>query len=240
MITFEAFKKRLAHGQLKNTSAVDEDNLGIIDPKYNDTILTLTNQGLDDLSTRLTIKKSQVDLTFVDDQNIYPLIEANLVPGNGAANGSSQFLSDSAEEPFTDDAFVKILDVFDEDGNRHSANTNGHIMTPSFNTLRFTVAKIEELSAVGEATGKVRIRYQQKHLTITAGDSINIPPNLETALQLFVASLYISHMGGEAHSAKGDSYFAAYLRHIGEDEMRDLSSTSEVDTNTKFDERGFV
>lgn len=224
MITFEAFMARLAHGQLKNTAAVDDKNMGMICPEYVPTILSLTNQGLDDLSTRFSLYKSQVDLTFVPGQNIYPLTEINL--------GST--LTDSVAEPFLDSKFVKILDIFSEDSNRHSVNTNGHILMPSFNTLRFTAAKMEEL---GE---KVRIRYQQKHVGITELDSIDIAPNLETALQLFVASLYISHMGGADHSAKGDSYFAAYLRHIGEDEARDLSSTSEVETNTKFEQRGFV
>lgn len=230
MITFNAFKVRLALGQLKNTSAVDDDNMGVIDPLYDDMLLSLTNQGLDDLSTRFPLLKSQVDLTFVDGQNLYPLTEVNV----------GGYLTDSVEEPFTDEPFVKILDVFDEDGLRYSVNTNGHIMQPSFNTLRFTEAKIEELSAIGEATGKIRIRYQKKLPVLLSNGSIDIPPNLETGLQLFVASLYISHIGGEVHSAKGDSYFAAYLRHIGEDEARDLSSTSEVEANTKFEERGFV
>lgn len=224
MITFEDFMTKLALSQLKNTAAVDEDNLGIIVPKYYNTLVSLTNQGLVDLTTRLPVFKSQVDLAFVDGQNIYPLTEANV----------GVTLTDSPEEPFLDDKFVKILDVFDEDGTRHSVNTNGHILSPSFNSLRFTAAKITEL---GE---KVRIRYQSKHPTIDATEDINLPPNLEMGLQLFVASLYISHMGGKDHSAKGDSYFAAYLRHIGEDEARDLSATSEVETNTKFEDRGFV
>lgn len=224
MITFDNFSKRLAMAQLKNTSAVDAENLGIILPKYVDTILSLTNQGLVDLSSRFPLYKSQVDLTFIAGQNLYPLLESEV--------GTT--LTDSSEEPFLDDKFIKILDVFDSDGKRHSLNTNGHLMTPAHNTIRFTADKMTEL---GE---KVRIRYQQKPVEIVETDSINLPPNLETGLQLFVASLYISHMGGKDHSIKGDSYFAAYLRHIGEDEAKDLSSTSEVETNTKFEDRGFV
>lgn len=232
MITFDSFSQRLAFGQLKNTAAVDEQTPGVIRPEYDETVLALTNQGLTDLSTRFPIIKGLVDLTFVANQNIYPLTEANasIVP-----------LTDSDDDAFLDDEFVKILDLFDANGDRHTVNTNGHIMTPSFNTLRFTDAKITEFTDIAfPDPARVRIRYQKKHPTITSIGTINLPPNLETALQLFVASLYISHMGGPDHSAKGDSYYAAYLRHIGEDEMKDLSSTSEVEEGDKFTDRGCV
>ena len=231
MITFNSFSQRLAFGQLKNTAAVDEENLGVICPEHYGTILALTNQGLVDLSTRFPLVKGQVDLTFVTNQNIYPLTETNV--------GGT--LTDSVDDTFLDDEFVKILDLFDAIGDRHTVNTNGHILTPSFNTLRFTDAKITEFTDIASPDpARVRIRYQKKHPTITSTGNINLPPNLETALQLFVASLYISHMGGPDHSAKGDSYYAAYLRHIGEDEMKDLSSTSEVEESDKFTDRGFV
>jgi len=232
MITFTNFSQRLANGQLKNTSAVDEENMGVICPEYYQMILSLTNQGLVDLSTRFPLFKAQIDLTFVDGLNIYPLTEAQLGVSLTAPVGES----------FIDDEFVKILEVFDANGTRHTTNTNGHILTPSFNTLRFTDAKITEFTETASPdVGRVRIRYQKKHPVLLSAGEINLPPNLETALQLFVASLYISHMGGPDHSAKGDSYYAAYLRHIGEDEAKDLSATSEVDEDSsKFEERGFV
>jgi hypothetical protein len=231
MITFQNFSQRLATGQLKNTAAVDDENMGVICPEYYQTILSLTNQGLVDLSTRFPLFKGQVDLTFVDGQNIYPFTEANI--------GGT--LTDSAKEPFTDDTFIKFLDLFDSEGKRHTLNSNGHILTPSFNTMRFTDAKIEEFTKTASPdVGRVRIRYQKKHPTILSAGEINLPPNLETGLQLFVAALYISHMNGPEHSAKGDSYYAAYLRHIGEDEMKDLSSTSETHESDKFTDRGFV
>ena len=231
MITFDSFSRRLAFGQLKNTAAVDDDNLGVICPEYYGTVLSLTNQGLLDLSTKFPIYKSQVDITFVDGQNIYPLTETNV--------GTT--LTDSVEEPFTDAGFVKVLDLFDAIGDRHTVNTNGHILTPSFNTLRFTDAKITEFTTIASPDpARVRVRYQKKHPEINSTGTIDLPPNLETALQLFVASLYLSHMNGEEHSAKGDSYYAAYLRHIGEDELKDLSSTSEVEESDKFTNRGFV
>ena len=233
MVTFEAFMERLAHGQLKNTAAVDESNLGVICPEYIDTILSLTNQGMTDISTRIPVFKAEVDLTFVDGQFIYPLVEAQV--------GTT--LVEDTGEAFLDDRFIKIIDLYDAAGVRHNINTDGHIMTPAFNTLRFTkvikTSMIENATKLG-VTSHVRIRYQQKAATIIATDSINLPPNLLSALQLFVASLYLSHMGGEEHSQKGDSYFGTYLGYLGVDVERDLSSTSEVEEVTKFESRGFV
>lgn len=222
MVLFTDFMTRLAMGQLKNTAAVDESNLGIICPEYEPTILSLVNQGLVDLSTRFPLIKKHVDLTFEEGVYLYPMVQ------------DAAYLDDSLGEDFVAEDFVKVLDVFDEDGKRHVTNTNGHIMTPTYNSLRFTAAKMKEIGP------KVRIRYQAKHNGIDAEGNIEIPPNLETALQLFVASLYISHMNGPEHSAKGDSYYAAYLRHIGDDEARNTSSTSEIDEDTRFQDRGFV
>lgn len=228
MILFTDFASRLAHGQLKNTSAVEESNLGEINPDYLPTILDLTNQGLVDLSTRLPLIKKQIDLKFVTDQNSYAFLNAN----------TSTYLDTSLTgDSFDEDEFVKILDIFDGNGNRHSVNTQGHIMSPTYNTIRFTAAKMAELSAI---ESKIRIRYQAKHIGITQTSKIDLPPNLITALQLFVSALYISHMGGKDHSIKGDTYFGAYLRHIGEDTDKDTSGTSEVEKDTRFTDRGFV
>ena len=224
MITHGAFAQRLAFQQLKGTAAVDKHNLGVICPKHEGMILSLANQGLVDLCTRFPLIKKQIDLTFVADQNLYWL-DSTMV-------GTYLTEVDDVLEP---NGFIKVLDVFDADGDTHPHDTNGHIMTPVFNKLRFTTDKMTEL---GE---KVRISYQSLHVPMVNDDSeIDIPPNMETALQLFVASLFISHMNGKEHSAKGDSYFAAYLRHIGEDELRDTSSTSEIEEDNRFSERGFV
>ena len=78
MITFAQFSERLARGQLKNTAAVDDTNLGEICPEYEDTILSLTNQGLVDLSTRFPLITKQVDLTFVEGQHVYQLVQSNV------------------------------------------------------------------------------------------------------------------------------------------------------------------
>lgn len=225
MVTYVAFSERLARGQLKNTSAVENTNLGEICPDYTATILNLTNQGLVEITTRLPLIRKLVDLTFVDDQFLYPLV-------NGASYLDTTGLSD-----FINDGFVKVLDIYDADGKRYQPNTGGHIITPTFNSLRFTAAYMDVDTGIGP---KVRIQYQAKHLPILADGEIDLPPNLITALQLFVAAAYISDMGGKEHSAKGDGYYATFLRHVTEDEIRNTSGTSVVAEDSRFVDSGFV
>ena len=76
---------------------------------------------------------------------------------------------------------------------------------------------------------------------IALGDSIDIPDHLYEALVLYVSGLYLSHMGGEQHTAKGDNYYGLYLKMMGEDEINNSSGTSETtDDDTRFQDRGFV
>ena len=222
MLTFTDFLKRLAHSQLKNTSAVDDSQQGEILPEYYETILSLTNQGLEDLSVKLPLFYGLVDLTFVEGQNVYPL------------TAGASYLDDSVLETFSDEDFIKVSEIQDEDGDIHTPKTNGHILCPNPTTLRFTTDMMEELGA------KVRIKYQKKHPELEEAGVILLPAHLYTPLQLFVASLYISHMGSPEHTQKGDAYFATYLRYLSTDEEKNTSSTSEVQEDTRFDDRGFV
>lgn len=226
MLTLDQFMKRLAHSQLKNESCTDNSQEGVILPEYEDQIISLTNQGLEDLCNRMPLFKDFVDLTFVDGQNSYPLVE-------GAG-----YLDDSILGSFTDDTYIKLLEVIDSDGKIYTVNTNGHIMLPAFNVVRFTDSIIETLT---ENSTKVRLRYQKKHPIVSVvNPNILIPNNLYTALQLFVASLYFTNMGGAEQTQQGDRYYGVYLKHLGLDEATDASSTSEVQESTKFEDRGFV
>jgi len=225
MVTYVKFMEQLARGPLKNTPAVENTNLGEICPDYVDSVLDLTNQGLVDITTRLPLRRELVDLTFVDDQYLYPLVVA------------AAYLSTTGLTTFVDDAFVKVLDIYDADGKRYQPNTGGHIITPTYNSLRFTAAMMDDDTGIGPT---VRIQYQAKHLAIEEADTIDLPPNMIQALQLFVAYHFISDMGGKDHQQRGDNYYATYLRHVTEDEVRNTSGTSETEEDGRFEDAGFV
>jgi len=223
MISFSMLCERLARAELKNMSAVDDTNLGEIRPDYIDTIRSLTNEALKTITTKLPVIKRDFMVTMVEDQLVYTF-EDDI--GKVVLNDTYTL------DP---DEFVKVLKIYDSEGQNHLFNTNRHIRAVRYNRFVMTAEKVKELMP------EARFECQFTHPAITDDDSvITIPPNLETALQLLVASLYISQMNGPEHSAKGDSYFAAYLRHIGEDELKDTSSVSEIDQDTRFTDRGFV
>lgn len=233
MLTLEDFMERLARGPLKNMAAVEQTNLGEILPEYYDTIRVLINEGLREISTKKMVTSGRVKVTWVENQTDYILRESNL----------GVFLEDYAEteeQAFVDDLFVRIYEIYtlDENGEdlaRILPDSGQGISTPSFNRIR-TTNSFRTMYEHG-----VRIQYQARHLALVElTDEITLPPSLEYPLQLFVASQYIAHMGGPEHSKKGDEYRAKYLQEMGEDEAKNLSTTSEVDFDCRFNDRGFV
>lgn len=220
-LSYANFSERLARAQLKNTSAVEEPLIGVICPRYEDTILDLTNEGLVDLSTRLPLIRKLIDLVFVDSQHLYPM------------DAVGSYFDATETEPFNDE-FIKTIGVYDGQGELYVPDTNGHITTPTYNSLRFTTSIMDNIGP------KVRIQYQVTHPVITANDDIDLPSNLYTALQLYVAGMFLSHIGGEEHTAKGDKYYGDYLSVVNQDKLNDISSTSEIDEDCRFQDRGFV
>lgn len=226
MISFTQFAERLARSELKNMSAVDETNLGEVRPDYIPTILSLTNEALTTISTKFPLFKLQMDLALdlAKQEYSFDTDELLLTPVE-------------VGDTYDPERFIKILNIYNADGDDVLTDVNGHVTVPAYNRIRFTNAMLTELHPT------VRIRYQARHPEVEeTGDAsaITLPPNLEKALQLLVASMYIGQMNGPEHTAKGDSYYAAYLRHIGEDEMKNNSSISEIETDNRFSNRGFV
>jgi hypothetical protein len=223
MITLSMFYERLARSELKNMAAVDETNLGEIRPDYLDTVRILTNEALKTITTKLSVIKREFMMTIVEGQTVYTFEDD---AGKTALNETYVY------EP---EEFIRIMGIYDSKGFNHLVNTNRHMRLVRYNRVVMTPEKVTELLP------EVRVECQFRHEDLVDESSIiNIPPNLETALQLLVASLYIGQMNGPEHTAKGDGYYAAYLRHIGEDELKDTSSVSEIDLDTRFSDRGFV
>lgn len=220
---FSDFTLKLARGQLKNTAVVDDQDLGEINPGHEDQLLELTNQGLIDISTRMKLFETTYALTFVPSQNIY-VLDSNL------------------DASFTD--YVRLLsvhgvhkdlDVIPENEKTFIPKSNSQITMPSPFSVRFSDKFMEDYAPA------VDLKFQTKHPAIALDGTMQLPHHLYEALVLYVAGLYLSHMGGEEHTAKGDSYYGLYLRMMGEDVIENKSQTSEVlDEDTRFQDRGFV
>lgn len=214
-LSFEDFLTKLARGQLKNTAATDDQQDGIIAPKYEEQLLELTNQGLTDITTKKKLFENFATLSFVDGQNLYVLP------------------TDAGEDY---ENMVRVLEVATADGRKHTPKSNANILMPSPESLRFSTQFMKTYP------DGVEVRFQISHPEVeSVTGEINLPKHLFEALVLYVAGLYLSHMGGEENTAKGDSYYGLYLRMLNDDTIDNASGTSElVDEDTRFQDRGFV
>lgn len=216
ILAFEDFLSKLARGQLKNTAAVDDSQQGVILPEYEDQLLELTNQGLIDITTKKKLFEGSAVLTFVDGQNAYAL---DTTPGVGEYED-----------------MTRVIEVVTSDERKHTPKTNKHILQPSTETLRFS-DQFMDLHGP-----EVEVRFQKTHPIISdPTGQMSLPAHLYEALCLYVGGLYLSHMGGQEHTAKGDSYYGLYLKMMNDDTVENSSGTSElVDEDTRFQDRGFV
>lgn len=129
---------------------------------------------------------------------------------------------------------VKPLEFYDENENVYQPRTSVHITLPSPETVRFSSKFMEDKTAVD-------VLYHATHPEITIDEEIKLPKHLYEALALYVSGLYLSHMAGPEHTAKGDTYYGLYLKMMNDDVMENKSGTSEVvDEDTRFADRGFV
>lgn len=220
---FTDFTLKLARGQLKNTGAVDDQDLGEINPGHINQLLELTNQGLIDISTRMKLFEATYALTFVSGQNIYLL------------NSTLDAIFADYVRMLSIQAVPKNLEVIPDNEQTFVPKTGSLITMPSPFSIRFSNQFMEDYAPA------VDLKFQVKHPVIDINSTMQLPHHLYEALALYVSGLYLSHMGGAEHTAKGDSYYGLYLRMMGEDIIENKSQTSEVlDEDTRFYDRGFV
>lgn len=214
VLTFSDFLDRLAQGQLRNTAASDDSEGGAINVTYHDHLLKLTNQGLVDLTTKKKLFENTQTLDLVEGTNFYPL---DVSVGSEYEN------------------LVSVFEIVTSDERKHTAKNSVHIMQPNQETLRFSDKFIECYAP------SVDIRFQTFHPEIQLDGEMNLPNHLYEVLALYVSGLYLTHLGGEEHKARGDSYYGLYLQKIGEDTINNSSNTSELtDEDTRFQDRGFA
>jgi len=229
MLTVENLFSRLARGMLKNTSAVENSNQGDIVPDYVDSMYYLLNEGLTELFTKKPLRKMRVKLSWVDDKNLYPLED----------DGVGSYLATLSEDPdFDQSLFIKVLSCVPQgiSNVRIIPDTNNSgASTPEFNILRVSDT-LKDTYPDG-----LTINYQAKHDPVdSVDDELHVPPTLEYALQLYICSRYLSEMGSSDQAKRGDELKALYMREMGEDAAQNMSSTSDVDYDLRFTDRGFV
>lgn len=229
MLTVENLFSKLARGMLKNTAAVENTNQGDIVPEYHDSILDLTTQGLTELFTKKGLRRLRVQINWIAEKNMYVLEDAGVGSYLEIYNG---------DPDFDENLWVRALECrpvgFPKIQIIPNTNQSG-ITTPVYNCLKIS----DELQE--KYTSGLVVEYQALHDPIVAlSDEIHLPPSLEYALQLYVSSRYLSEMGSADQTKRGDELRALYMREMGEDTAQNMSSTSVVEHDLRFTDRGFV
>lgn len=220
--TLDQFMNDLAYGQLKNTSAIDDSDTGEINPAHEDQFLSLMNKGLIDITTKKKIFTATEVVTFITGTNAYTL-----------------------NDPVAESLMVNVLEiqavktgleVIDRNKEVFTTKTKKYITMSGINTIEFTDTFMENYGP------SVDVVKHMVHPTVTAAaPNISLPPNMFELLELYVAGLYLTHMGTEDSKRQGDAYYGLYLKMMTDDEITNSSNTSEVtDEDTRFSDRGFV
>ena len=213
-LSYENFLTRLACGQLKNTSAVDDSVDGFIKEEYAHVVLSLTNQGLTDITTRKKVFEESNIIYLNEDKNLYNL-------------------DTSPEGDYH--RMVRVYEVIGKNDIRYTPKTSVDFTMPSFDIIRFSDNFIRDNKP------EVTVMFQKTHSEVNNKAYLHLPEHLYEALILYVSALFLSHMGGEEHTAKGDAYYALYLRLLSEDQFNNASGISEImDQDYRFIERGYV
>jgi len=222
----------LSYGVFSNLS-IGSDGAGTIPTESQDRLLHYVQRGLTALHTKFYMVSKELVVQAFDGKTLYPLqqkyalTDPTVVP--------KKYIADSIEHPFLGD-LIKIVAVADEGGLELPLNDTNDIyslFTPSPDILQIPMA------VTGDA---YFLLYQADHPKLAPGDltqEVNIPGMLEEPLELYVASKVLSSMNGPEHAAKSVEYFERYELIADNILKQDLLSTSQVETTSKFSERGF-
>lgn len=230
---------QLSFGVLSNL-AIGGEGSGVIPASQEQRLVRLIEQSLLALFGRFNLIEKDLYLRTSEVRTVYPLQVEHA--RTNPLIGVEKFILDTAFAPFTGDV-LKILEVADEDGRILPLNDAGDpcsVFTPSFD-----VVQVPQPGGHGIARG-FTVVYQARHPRLVAvGEGalqqrLLVPDVLVPALEAHVAYQVISPMNGAEHAQKGAELLSRYEMICAEVESRDLATTSIIQTNSKFEDRGFA
>lgn len=235
MIKLTELYKSLALTVLNNTSVVTDDKKDI-EPDKKEYILEFINEGLTRLHSRFPLKTENVFVEMREGRTEYPLLKRYSFMGFDPELAQYPFIMDSVTNPFEENV-IKILMVYDSLGERRGLNDNHNphgLFTPRPDTLQCIRPRHCEV---------LTVTYQAKHPTLSvAGENqeVDLPDSLLPALKYWVAYSYYTGLNTAESTSKAAEYLQMYESICGEVKDYDLGSSSESNTNTLFERRGWI
>lgn len=233
MRTVSEVYKALALTSLKSAGFITDDKIGI-ESWGKPEVLALINEGLTRLHSRFQLKTNNCIVEMKEGRTDYPLQKIYSYEHFDSAKVQYPFIMDTPQEPFQEDV-IKILNVYDNKGNRRTLNDTGSnnegLFTPRPDLLQsIWPRKFEALN----------VQYQAKHRELVLDDEyVDLPETLYSALENWVGYRYHTGLNTEGSTAKAAEYLQLYESICGEITDHALVGHTDSFTNFKFEKRGW-
>lgn len=231
------FLEQLSLGPLSNLSISGEGD-GTIVPAKRPMIINHLNDALLRIYTKFNLSEKELILSLLAYRTKYRLESQFAVSQAANYPTTIPHILDTAQ-PFKDD-LLKVVSVRNVNGAYLPLNDDGvdrSLYTPEVNVLQVP----DPVAGV-----PLFVTYQARHPKLeTLGSDItkvnfSLPTILEAAALAYVAHKVYFNMNGQEHAAIAAGHLAEYNRICNDITDKDLVSQSISQTNTKFDDRGFV
>ena len=232
-MTLAELYDQLAYGELsqhsigKNGSIADKDKPRIIHS---------LNAALTKLYAYFPIREREVILEQFEHITQYRLNSLYAL-SNTESTEMYKWVRDSVALPFLDD-IVRIERIYDETGNRVPLNNEfepNSVFTSGWDTIQVPFPN-ENVTLF--------IMYRAKHEKFTVDTpeetEIYLPPVLTDALQAFIASKAFVALGNAQSAALATFYKNKFSEEIAYVERENLLNSSEGESNTGLEQKGFM
>jgi len=240
MLTLKEIFDDLAYGEFSGMAVGNAKTQEGITPDKYKKITNLVNAALLDLFTRFVFRKKELDLHQKDGVTRYYLRASHV--GDPLTGGDDIYLDGTKEDELNND-IIKILEAYDEDGNRVFINDHQYpddIFMPEMDVIKLRDnGKRRIISLVYQAS------YPRIGVTSDfdpAAVRLDVPSTIKTAIMMHAASrLFTGKTSnvGEGQRSMSSTFLYRYETECSR--IRDLVLMPMEDTEVNaFNNRGFV
>ena len=237
-MTLQDLLRQLTFGELKSFSFAQN---GKIDDASMPTILEAITLSLNDLYSRFLLNEKELHILCFASKTQYPLRKQHAI--SDETTGVPKYILDTPDYPFDND-LIQILSVTDEVGYRVTMNdtgTHGSVFIPRYDTVQVTNPTNDKMLAITyQAKHPALLLFETWCSQVFLNQEIILPPILEEALRVRVASRVYSPMDRENQAAKVAMLDNKYEMICSEAEQKNLINGSAFNTIGKLEARGFV
>lgn len=235
-MNLQDFYKKLANGRLSNTAMVEGIDPVTIKAVYQPKVTDAINEGLIRLYTRFILNEKDVVIGLKDSITSYhlnSLYSESLAPQVGVVY---PYILDGDSEVFINDV-IRIMAVYDNNGVKlplNNATESTSVFTPVFDTVRISDPITNQ---------RITVVYQAKHATLVNTSplqEITLPDTLYGALEAYVAYLLFADINSDDAKFKSDKQLMRYEEICGDVRLTDTVSSTTLQSNIKFMNRGWV